>query len=413
MQIKHLTMEHIRGFEHVTIAFEPGMNLLVGENGAGKSTVLDVLRKLLTEVLPTFTAYSGDVEHFHADDLMVGKDWLSAELEFNVGDLPLVYEIQEWCANGQCDRRELRCMGTSDRASVKDDLRALKTEDAQPLAIYFSPYRSLLESRQNSVGSTDLDGQATAFADALACERGLRLHEFARWWVTQEKLASESSFIKKRLDVLKDAITAFLDTGDNPSVLCVPDDATVLLKKEGIVLHARQHSDGERGVLALMLDLTRRLSQANPSLPDPLRAGKAVVLIDELDLQLHPRWQRTIAEKLTQMFPACQFIATSHSPQIIGELPPEHIILLEKGKAPYRPNQSFGMDSNWVLQFLMDTGARNRSVYQKLDQIGDLIEDEEYPQARIEIDRLREEIGEFVDLVRLQARLDRLKILGV
>ena len=78
-----------------------------------------------------------------------------------------------------------------------------------------------------------------------------------------------------------------------------------------VTLQIPQLSDGERGMLALVLDLAKRLSQANPSLADPLSESQAVVLIDELDLHLHPKWQRHVARKLMATFPGCQFIATS------------------------------------------------------------------------------------------------------
>ncbi|KAM3100867.1 AAA family ATPase [Phormidesmis sp. 146-35] len=114
-------------------------------------------------------------------------------------------------------------------------------------------------------------------------------------------------------------------------------------------MDVRQLSDGERSVLALVLDLARGLSQANPILENSLQ-GKAVVLIDELDLHLHPIWQRTIVAKLTQTFPNCQFIATTHSPQIVGEVkPPGLSLIVKEGDrvvAIQEGLQGFGLDSS-------------------------------------------------------------------
>ena len=78
-----------------------------------------------------------------------------------------------------------------------------------------------------------------------------------------------------------------------------------------------QLSDGERGILALVLDLTRRLAQANPHLDDPAAEAEAVVLIDEIDLHLHPTWQRTIMAYLSERFPRTQFVVTAHSPLVV------------------------------------------------------------------------------------------------
>jgi predicted ATP-binding protein involved in virulence len=130
-------------------------------------------------------------------------------------------------------------------------------------------------------------------------------------------------------------------------------------------------------------------------------------------LHLHPKWQRTIVSKLTSTFPNCQFIATTHSPQIIGEVPPENIIVLEQGQPPFQPDQSLGMDTDWILKYLMDAPTRNSQTEAELQRIADLVEAEDYEQATEAIDTLRTAIGEFPELVRLQARIDRFQLLGV
>jgi len=102
-----------------------------------------------------------------------------------------------------------------------------------------------------------------------------------------------------------------------------------LIDREPFKLPVRQLSDGERGVLAIVLDLTRRLVQANPDMIDPAAQAEAVVLIDEIDLHLHPKWQRQIVQNLTETFPKCQFIATSHSPFVVQSLRPGALINLD------------------------------------------------------------------------------------
>jgi predicted ATP-binding protein involved in virulence len=378
------------------------MNLIVGINGAGKSTVLDALRILLSKALPELTACSrSNTLHFTPDDIAVGSDWLYAALAFAVNDLPLTYEARTW-------RKETREQPNINRliADTNDIPARSKKADEQPLAIYFSTHRAIFKEKKSTVG-----GQAAAFVNALANDRGLRLGEFAEWWLVQEELEQERNASKQLLAALQKALDSFLDTCSNPRAVREPQP-TLLLDKNGATLDVRQLSDGERGILSLVLDVARRLAQANPGLENPLEEGKAVVLIDELDLHLHPRWQRTIVAKLTQTFPNCQFIATTHSPQILGEVPPESIILLEPGQQPYRPDQSLGMDSNWILQFLMDTSDRNILVAQQLEDIADLIEEEHYDQAQEEIDRLREHMPSDLELVKLQTRLNRLQILA-
>lgn len=91
------------------------------------------------------------------------------------------------------------------------------------------------------------------------------------------------------------------------------------VKKDGQYLKINQLSDGEKCTIALFGDLARRMTLANPQLPNPLE-GQGVVLIDELELHMHTSWQRKVMPVLKETFPNIQFIITTHSPQILGEL---------------------------------------------------------------------------------------------
>ncbi len=102
----------------------------------------------------------------------------------------------------------------------------------------------------------------------------------------------------------------------------------LLVDKSGQSFDLSQLSDGERSFLALICDLGRRLALANPELSNPLH-GAGVALIDELELHLHPKWQREVRDKLLATFPNVQFIATTHSPFIIQSMKPGELINLD------------------------------------------------------------------------------------
>ena len=103
----------------------------------------------------------------------------------------------------------------------------------------------------------------------------------------------------------------------------------MIVAKDGEELSVDQLSDGETCTLAMAGDLARRMAVANPSMENPLNS-EAVVLIDELDLHLHPAWQRRITTSLRETFPRCQFLLSTHSPQILSHLEPECIWMLER-----------------------------------------------------------------------------------
>ena len=419
MKLKRLTLTNFRIFEQATFDFQPGMNLIVGINGVGKSSALDALRMLLSHAILEFTASRGRGQSFDIDDITIGRDNLITELHFESDGFSASQLIREQREEhiaikeqeGQV-RGQTYDTGENSRFIVHEGHipKDIKSAPEQPLTIYFSTRRSLpimkAPSKRSSAG-----GPMAAFADALL-RRYLRLREFAEWWLAQEVLSQENAdpIATRQLEILANVVARFLGGYTNLRAVDEPE-TTLLLDKEDITLDVRQLSDGERGILALVFDLARRFSLANPKLDDPLRDGKGIVLIDELDLHLHPRWQRTVIEKLTKTFPNCQFIATTHSPQIIGEVSPDKIILLESGQPPYRPDQSLGMDSNWILRYLMDASERDSDTKQELSRIEDMIDEEQYDEATAAIDTLRSTLGEFPELVRLQTRIDRIRLL--
>jgi predicted ATP-binding protein involved in virulence len=146
-------------------------------------------------------------------------------------------------------------------------------------------------------------------------------------------------------------------------------------------------------MLALVLDLTRRLAQANPSVADPAGETGAVVLIDEIDLHLHPKWQRQIVNNLRSAFPRCQFIATTHSPQVIGEVEHERIQIMADGQV-YSPLHSYGVDSSRVLEEVMDADPRAKEVQNLLTELSRLIGKQQFDSARELLAQLIERLGE-------------------
>ena len=420
MIVKQLRLTNVRVFREAEFNFQPGMNLLVGVNGVGKSTVLDVLRILFSQMMPKISDSTDKPIRFVEKDIAANQEILTTKVICEASQKQFGYSIKSYSKSYRLISKEQKNQAKSGFGTwsfsleTSPDLKSLNVirnffapiQADNPLAIYFSPYRSIFDTSKPRLKS-DI---SPAHFKALE-PRQLKLQEFIDWWLGRKKLAQEGLASGQIiLNALEQAVIEFLGCSN----LRVDEKKkTLLLEKSGVTLDVKQLSDGERGVLALVLDLTKRLAEANPYLENPAKEGKAVVLIDELDLHLHPKWQRTIVDQLTKTFPNCQFIATTHSPQIIGSVAPENVILLENGKPPLKPDQSLGMDTNWILKFLMETNERDSKYELELKEIAQLIEDDNYEEAQSKIDSLREKLGEFPELVRLQTRIDHFTLLDL
>ena len=139
-----------------------------------------------------------------------------------------------------------------------------------------------------------------------------------------------------------------------------------------------QLSDGQRGLMALVLDLARRLILANPLVADPIRHGSAVVLIDELDLHLHPNWQQTIVEKLLGVFRGCQFVCTTHSPFIVQSLDVNQLINLDGPILNQFSDQGLEEAARFGLKVeVVETSARYKEIFDLASSYFEIVGDEE------------------------------------
>lgn len=420
MKIKQLSVAGLRGFDQGTFEFDPQFTLLVGVNGVGKSSVLEALRVSLSRVLPKFTASRAAPLAFSAEDIRLGAASLTVDVLFHFPDAAeqrfLLHKPRERFVAGKEGSVREGTIETPEREEFTP-LRLSKpyADGSQPIAVYFGTRRSHPSDEQTR-GSRAQSGAASAYADALSDVRPLHLRELASWMLAQEALAEELPRARNHLEALRSAAARFLPTCTGLRATNGADKPRLLISKDGIELDVRHLSEGERGMLALALDLARRLSQANPALDDPIKDGFGVVLIDEIDMHMHPLWQRQIGPLLKETFCNCQFIASTHSPQVIGETQPESIVLLQTEEdriIPKRCGQAYGLDTNYILEHLMGTPARPEPTRRMIAAIEAALDDGELDQARSQLAELRNLIhGDDPTVVGLEATINNLEALG-
>ena len=387
MRVTRLKLVNVRAIEVAEFRFQPGFNLIAGVNGVGKTTVLDTLAVCFSAVVRQGNRRPRYGRSFGADDVRVGVGALQTECDFECAGEKLTYLLHRFR-----DRNPLHSATEWSREDEKIYIPAIeqfygegptdgtdgKLED-QILAVLFATNRSVASDQRSRRGAA-AGGVAAAFAGALST-RPLRLSEFAAWMRAQQALSSERPVGKRMLAAFDKAVTRFLPDYRNLRPAGGDSSHSLLIDRGTTPLPVRHLSDGERGVLAMVLDLTRRLAQANPKMQDPAAEAEAVVLIDEIELHLHPGWQRRIVGNLTETFPKCQFIATTHSPQVIGEVEQDRIQIMADGEV-YPPKHSFGVDSSRVLEEIMDAPPRTTEVEELLTMVSREVGKQRYENAR-------------------------------
>jgi predicted ATP-binding protein involved in virulence len=410
--VTRLSLANLRGIEAVEFHFQPGLNLIVGVNGVGKTSVLDALSVCLSAITKHVNHVRSRKESFAPRDIRIGTKALTVECSVRVRDRDYTYLLHKPLERSAPQAKKTgmpreQVHETPEKAGFVGEPPPIVSRlepGGRPLAVLFSTNRALPSERTPSK-SAAAGGISAAFADAFA-NRELRLGELAAWIRVQESLRKERVASARALKALRDSVARFLPgytnlglSGDKAPQLSIDRGRTTI--------PVRQLSDGERGTLALVLDLTRRLSQANTQLADPAAQASAVVLIDEIDLHLHPKWQRQIVHNLTTAFPRCQFIATTHSPQVIGEVEHHRIQIISDGKV-YSPTHSYGVDSSRLLEEVMGSNSRTEEALTIIANASEAIGRQQFDRARRLVDDLERitDNPSDAEVIRLRTLID-------
>lgn len=422
MQIKRFTLVNFRGIEHMELDFEGKKTVaLVGVNGVGKSSILDALAITLSNLTARIVNQASKSRAISPDDIRIGSDYSRLDVAIELFDQPDEMELSWAIAlNRKAGKYSPERNSNLIQLSLKADELVYGIDHFEtwvnghielPLAVYYDIHRAVLDVPLRIAGRLP-NVVALGYEGALG-RAGADFKAFFAWFRTQEDIENETGrdvpgFRDQELSAVRKAIETFTGFRDI-RVRRKPALKMTVLKGEQ-EFDVLQLSDGEKCLLAMVGDLARRLTLLNRGVKDPLR-GQGIVLIDELELHLHPGWQRTVVANLEKTFPNCQFIITTHSPQILGELPAEAVMLLKEGKYIGHPERSLGLRSGEVIEELMGGLAQNQDVSQQLRTIHLDLDDDNLESAQAKLAKLLEKVGKIPDVLEAQASIDSLRSL--
>lgn len=439
MRIDKIIIDNFKLFEHEEFEFQPSFNLIVGINGSGKTALLRAVAVAMAGWAHAFIKNPQNLRPISDGEIRE----IQLDKRFDkAGSVSIA-------ANGQAeivDRYQKKKTGHVEWVRSRDNEAEGPTFISG--SIRYGGSRKVYYLNFSGMGNDILEFIASAGRFEFPV---LAFYECDRLWVPESRISPEKSATSQfsRLDPYKDCFHTGIDHSAIGEWLLKHELASVQQSTETTALRVMRQaavealedctglrfdfeegrvivefsgdraipfehlSDGQRTMLALFCDIARRAILLNPHLEaNAARDTAGIVLIDELDLHLHPRWQRSIVHRLQRAFPKIQFICTTHSPQIIGEVPPDEIIVLKDGK--HLPaQQSFGMDSNWILNRLMDADSRNPGVAENIGLIFNLIEAEDYDGADSMIAAMRKQLGgEASELTEAMSLIEHYRMLG-
>lgn len=341
--LKEITLHNYRKFEDKTFQFDKNMNLLIGVNASGKTTVLEAANVALGAYLAAYKTYvpSRFVRNISDRDVR-RKNQQSTPKDVLLGtgieqypcfvDVELIMDGKKYPYKRILEKKDNRTKFAGSNPMQKQVVQweeAMKAGDGSdkdlifPVVLYLSSAR-LWNENNNAEFNYDIPNRTDAYHRCLDPKRGMQM-PFNYIRHLKEVASQETPGIDfPAYTLIMDAINKSMEEElkqDEKIEYSLRYKGLALVEADGTWIPFDGLSDGYRDVIKIVADIATRMCILNPYLKEEtFDKTPGIVIIDELDLSLHPRWQRRIVNTLTTIFPKVQFICASHSPFLIQSL---------------------------------------------------------------------------------------------
>ncbi|MEN6351348.1 MAG: AAA family ATPase [Syntrophomonas sp.] len=316
MIIKELEIKNYRGIKTLNIPFDQNGAVFYGINGSGKSTVIKAINVLLSQIIDKVS--NGRFKN----RISIGEDDVSYGHSLTVLTATLILNQDQYMVSKAYDKKKRTSLHVNKTLMEFSNLlrvNLLENPDFElPVFVVYGVNRSVVDIPLR-IRKTHSFDRIAAYEKSSA---GTDFRVFFEWFRNQEdyenqvRANEDNNYQDKQLQTVREAIYRFMPGFSKLKVERKPK-LKMVVTKNNTKLSINQLSDGEKCYIAMIGDLARRMAIANPDAEDPLKCG-GIVLIDEIELHLHPEWQRIIVPALRKTFPNIQFIITTHSPQVLG-----------------------------------------------------------------------------------------------
>ena len=437
MKLKKIRLTNYKCFKSAELDFDNHITLVVGKNGAGKTALLDAVAVSVSTFLLGI-------------DGGVSRSILKDDARYEFHDLngivdpqhqfPVIIESIGDCLNKQNIKWIRSLNSESGKTTVKNAeelTRIAKKAQYQimtgdkslvlPLLSYYGTGRLYAQKKEkrNIKSLTEFKRQV-GYVDCMAAESNEKL--MLNWFQIQtlkSLQAQQKTGVPEKSLLLKTVEKAIcrsferISGARNAGIFFDLDTHGLVLEFETADGNAQKFamdemSDGYKNTLSMIGDMAYRMAVLNPTLGDRvLEETPGIVLIDEIDLHLHPQWQQTILADLHTIFPGIQFIVSSHAPSVIHSVPRTQIRILDAGEIYMPAAQTYGRDANSILREVMKVSERPAAIRQKMDLFYKYMDENNYKEANRILTEMEAVVGTTdPDIAAARTSLDLEILLG-
>ena len=384
MKIDFLELLNFRNIKHQKIDFNNRkFVVLIGDNGSGKTSILEAITKAFVPVLRAINGEAVKKCDLTNSDIRSGAVGTAITVGISLDDGQYIWTNKRRLSAQMPleNNSEQKSPGQSDLKKLKSKYVSCVEQRKLPLVLYYGTDRIIREVPKR--------GHIKDFnvTDALRnCFDNINyFRDFYDWFKTEEDielrgLRENINYKNPKLNCVRTALERMIKGYTNLRIELAPS-RMILTNAEGVDLQVDQLSGGYKAVLSVMADIAKRMSIANPDSENPLEE-EALILIDELDLHLHPKWQKTIVDDLKRTFPNCQFIISTHSPFIIQSLNAEELFDISTMQYAVENGSYNGWSIDAIQEQKMGVSPKTSVFNKQLEDFSRAMDQENYDEAK-------------------------------
>lgn len=402
MYLEKIHIENYKAIGKLDIDLKPGVNLLIGDNGAGKTSVLDGIAVALGGLFVNVAGVS--TKNIVKDDVRMKIKPMgdsSTTIEYCepvlAGCTLHVTEEQDFTWN----RIKEEVSATHTKIDDKNVCVWMKkltnnSDTALPLISFQSAARAW-RVRRGDFGTElkkKLDDRRCGYIGCL--DSSMDVKSIQQWCLKQEVVRSNKGTVRE-YEIFKNIVASFMkeinELTEVPSIYYSPQFTELVYKDDKSEMPISKLSAGYQSLLWMVMDLAYRVCMLNPELKNREQIT-GIVLIDEIDLHLHPKWQWNVIDALQKTFAGVQFIIATHSPIVISASKEANLILLDDAQdISYLPD-CYGYEVEDVLRYRQESVSRPKKVKLLVDEIENAIDNIDFDKADDALERLKDVLGE-------------------
>ncbi|MCD8154625.1 MAG: AAA family ATPase [Clostridiales bacterium] len=411
MQISHVRLKNFRAIKEKEIDFKQGFNLIKGENGKGKTSILEAIAVGLGGFIAGTDVAT---RHFSVQEIRKEYPLLGDGSIDEKKIVPLEVEITATVDGQEYTWLRSRSSVKASRSTIQPRDIARKAEKIAndstkelPIILYESASRVWSQKRSSSDNIFRKNYFRTAgYTDALVDDSNIKL--LLNWCVKMEQVAWQNNTQIAEYEAVKAAVGRFMQEMNQSADCKVFYDRrteNLMYQENDTVYPINDLSAGYQSLAWMVFDIAYRMAILNPEKKADVANTSGVILIDEIDMHLHPRWQWNIIDALRTVFPNVQFIAATHAPILFASAKNVWIIDVEEEEIQYSVSH-YGLDVNNSLEQFQETQNVNPKVQAQIDHFMELFDAEKYEDAEKVLDEIRSETEpEHPKLVELETML--------